>query len=66
MILSTLETMIPMKVWYGGVTTSKTNIEIFGIRPDQTIEVWVKKRRISRVISYKKWNGEELTHNALN
>ena len=46
------------EVWYGGVTISRTNIEIFGIRPDQTIEVWSKKENLEgNFIQKMEWRG---------
>jgi hypothetical protein len=46
------------EVWYGGVMISKPNIEIFGIRPDQTIEVWSKKENIAgNFIQRMEWRG---------
>jgi hypothetical protein len=46
------------EIWYGGVTISKPNIEIFGIRPDQTIEVWSKKENIAgNFIQRMEWRG---------
>ena len=47
-------------VWYGGVTISTTNIEIFGVRPDQTIEVWSRKENIEgNLIQTMKWKGTD-------
>ena len=45
------------EVWYGGVMISKPNIEIFGIRPDQTIEVWSKKEIEGNFIQKMEWRG---------
>ena len=45
------------EVWYGGVMISKPNVEIFGIRPDQTIEVWSKKEIEGNFIQKMEWRG---------
>ena len=46
------------KVWYGGVTISNPTVEIFGIRPDQTIEVWSQEEKIeSNYIQKMQWRG---------
>ena len=46
------------KVWYGGVTISNQTVEIFGIRPDQTIEVWSQEEKIeSNYIQKMQWRG---------
>ena len=51
------------EVWYGGVTVSKTNIEIFGIRPDQTMEVWSKKENLEgNFIQKMEWRGIDPQH----
>ncbi|MAD73050.1 MAG: hypothetical protein CL973_04585 [Euryarchaeota archaeon] len=46
------------KVWYGGVMISNPKVEIFGIRPDQTIEVWSQEEKIEgNYIQKMEWRG---------
>jgi hypothetical protein len=48
------------ELWYGGVTISKTNMEIFGIRPDQTIEIWSQNANIgNNLIQKMEWRGTD-------
>ena len=46
-------------VWYGGVVISSPNAEIFGIRPDRTIEVWSQEEMIEgNYIQKMEWRGK--------
>jgi len=46
-------------LWFGGVTISKTNEKIFGIRPDNTIEIWSKKPSLGdNLVQRMEWRGE--------
>ncbi|MAQ05922.1 MAG: hypothetical protein CMA51_03920, partial [Euryarchaeota archaeon] len=48
------------ELWYGGVTISKTNVEIFGIRPDHTIEIWSQNANIgNNLIQKMEWRGTD-------
>ena len=48
------------ELWYGGVTISKTDTDIFGIRPDQTIEIWSKNENIGdNLIQKMQWHGQD-------
>ena len=47
------------KVWYGGVMISNPSVEIFGIRPDQTIEIWSQEEKIEgNYIQKMEWRGD--------
>tara|TARA_B110000008_G_C16901998_1_gene537175 strand:+ start:483 stop:1097 length:615 start_codon:yes stop_codon:yes gene_type:complete len=51
------------KVWYGGVIISNPSVKIFGIRPDQTIEVWSQEERIEgNYIQKMEWRGNNPQH----
>lgn len=48
------------KLWYGGVTISNTKIGIFGIRPDQTTEIWSQEANIGEnMIQKMEWYGPD-------
>ena len=48
------------ELWHGGVTISKTDTDIFGIRPDQTIEIWSKNENIGdNLIQKMQWRGPD-------
>ena len=48
------------KLWYGGVTISDTKIEIFGVRPDQTMEIWSQEENIGEnLIQKMEWYGTD-------
>lgn len=48
------------KLWHGGVTISKTDMEIFGTRSDQTIEIWSQNANIGdNLIQKMEWRGKD-------
>ena len=48
------------KLWYGGVTISDTKIEIFGVRPDQTMEIWSQEENMGEnLIQKMEWYGTD-------
>ena len=48
------------KLWYGGVTISDTKIEIFGVRPDQTMEIWSQEENMGEnLIQRMEWYGTD-------